>query len=1313
MDQRRIREYMASHPYRLKIDMTDAYYQIRVIPEHEERNAITAGSLGAWQVKVMLQGDKNAPATMMRVMNSIFTEYLGKFVWIYLDDIFIFSNTRDEHIGHLRQVFRTLQKHNFYLCRDKCDLMMDEIEILGHTIKGNQIIPTKERIREITDFRVPRDKKELQRFLGTVNYVGGHLPHLATLQAPLTELTGNEPWRWTDLHQRAFTQIISACRLYLPLTPHDYPKILDPTSVYKVYLVTDASKVGVGSFLCHGWNFQDAKLRIAAMHSRKFTPAQFSYSTTDKELLAIVDALRNFECLLLGIKFTIRTDHMALQTLMKRITPNERQIRWLEKIKVFDFDIEHIDGKENILADALSRIYEDNRLDAITEQDYVGEDNMTEETDINTDEFPPVADKTPDNNRKPLLATGKQTTLANSTPLSPVSNSLLLNKHPIFIQRPIPTLHRENAKLKEEENAAMATFTTVLDSPDSEKHSGTPELHGGNQADHQSNKPSIRWPHGIPYSTSCCTDALDWENCSALGRCDGHLSDCIDTTRHKMVGNPSGSISTCAAGSTSATTSERDATVPPWRQPKSPEPYQPTYTDEQRKILHQSIWLNGTADQILKRAQDDPGSSYHGIPTCTRTTAQRGVSQMPQTIEPQHLGLDTQQQHAMPVTIQDTKHQQEQQQLWEECPVQRTPSIFATLQSTQGSPSPPLVAQVLTRAQRRRNEAKKLEESAKRKLENVLEKVTGLRQTRSQTKKLTEGTSKVGGIEKKQRLDKDKEVGDQAGQAKGRTDKGKEKEINRMEEDTESELDGSDADHDPEDKPVEDETSELSDLDWSDDLGEPAILYNENAGTVWGAAYFEALKQDPDYGEGAIICEPFYKNAEGFILKSHLYHRPRVYIPKGRVRIRGELYDMRELLIHSTHGRLAHFGTTKTYNDLRQGTFWAGQWKQVQRFVASWDVCQRTKQPTQKPEGLARMLTIPDRPWESISIDSVGPFPASGGMESIIVIVHRFSSAIRLIPMHKGYRARDICQALITEIYSRLGKPHEIITDRGPQLVSSYFTEMQKAFQVDLLPSTAFHQQTNGSAEKAVKTVVQILRAYVNERQNDWITHLWRAEYAMNNSSVNWSERTPNEICYGTHGQPLKHFKSKNDAVNQHLEHMDLNNKIAHDEITATQVKQARYAQDGRNANKSFNVGDYVMYQRRTWKKHLSHKLHTVWKGPYKVTKVDKFGNCTLDIPKKYNRHPVFATDMLKLYHNDPEHGRDPTQLVIHEDYEPLYPIERIIDQRKHQGKDQYLVKWQGYDEDENTWEVCRKIEEDAPEIVEQYNRMLGTDPIH
>ena len=132
-------------------------------------------------------------------MNTILSPYLGKFIWVYLDDILIFSNTYNDHLNHLRQIFKKLEENNFYFRMDNCNLLVDDIEVFGHTIKGNQITPAKEKITHITNFPIPTSKKQLQQFLGSVKYIGSHLPHIATLQAPLTELTGTQTWEWSDL----------------------------------------------------------------------------------------------------------------------------------------------------------------------------------------------------------------------------------------------------------------------------------------------------------------------------------------------------------------------------------------------------------------------------------------------------------------------------------------------------------------------------------------------------------------------------------------------------------------------------------------------------------------------------------------------------------------------------------------------------------------------------------------------------------------------------------------------------------------------------------------------------------------------------------------------------------------------------------------------------------------------------------------------------------------------------------------------------------------------------------------------------------
>jgi hypothetical protein len=158
-------------------------------------------------------------------------------------------------------------------------------------------------------------------------------------------------------------------------------------------LVTDASSVGTGAAICHGKNYEDAKSNIAALHSRKFTQAQIAYHTTDQECLAVVDALKAFETKLLGIPFIVITDHQALVHMMNQEISTPRQMRWMNYMQRFEFRIQHQPGRTNMLADALSRLYEDipkNRIGTEEMADGINneEDNEFSDKYLSTIKFP-------------------------------------------------------------------------------------------------------------------------------------------------------------------------------------------------------------------------------------------------------------------------------------------------------------------------------------------------------------------------------------------------------------------------------------------------------------------------------------------------------------------------------------------------------------------------------------------------------------------------------------------------------------------------------------------------------------------------------------------------------------------------------------------------------------------------------------------------------------------------------------------------------------------------------------------------------------
>jgi hypothetical protein len=205
--QRQMLEAAAQAKCLSVLDLADAYHKIRMDPDYEQYNTISV--LGAtYKIRVMLQGDANAPANMMRNMTTIFGDIIGEYVWVYLDNVVVFSESVQEHMQHLREIFKRLQNASFYLKLSKCQLMQKSIKLLGHTIENRKIIPAPEKFRRIMDWEIPKTKKQLQGFIGLVNYVAPHLLHAATVTAPLTELTGsNAEWNQDHLHTQAFNQL--------------------------------------------------------------------------------------------------------------------------------------------------------------------------------------------------------------------------------------------------------------------------------------------------------------------------------------------------------------------------------------------------------------------------------------------------------------------------------------------------------------------------------------------------------------------------------------------------------------------------------------------------------------------------------------------------------------------------------------------------------------------------------------------------------------------------------------------------------------------------------------------------------------------------------------------------------------------------------------------------------------------------------------------------------------------------------------------------------------------------------------------------
>ena len=423
--------------------------------------------------------------------------------------------------------------------------------------------------------------------------------------------------------------------------------------------------------------------------------------------------------------------------------------------------------------------------------------------------------------------------------------------------------------------------------------------------------------------------------------------------------------------------------------------------------------------------------------------------------------------------------------------------------------------------------------------------------------------------------------------------------------------------------------------------------------------------------------------------------------------------DLQDRIIYSEHDDVVkgHPGEFRTLKNIQRKYFWKNMHKSIHNYVKECQICQRTKARHAKSPGLLRQHMIPSGRWTEVTMDFITNLPTTivGNYSSIWTIVCRLTKRIKLLPVKDTTSTKELVLLWENQYINNHGIPEVIICDRDSRFTAQLWQDMMKFHNTKLKMSCGYRSETAGQAERIHRSIEDYFRCYLTHSHRVWNEYLGLAEFSYNSTYHSTIDMSPFEADIGfiPPMDVMGILESKNVIpIDNFLTFQQERLKWAKEKMSDAQARAQKIYNQHRPLQE-FKIKDKVLVSTKNMAvRHLGtqkvskRKFTARWIGPFEVIKRISYDSYELNMGN-IQLHNVYHTSSLKPYYSKTNTIDQPVQVVL-SNGEEGYIVEKILNERRRRGVQQYQVKWLGTSE--ITWEPLENLLQ-VQGLIEEYNK--------